>query len=44
MRRKEMLKPDFRSFEKLCGEGNLIPVCAELLADLETPVSGSRRR
>ena len=34
-----MLKPDFRSFEKLCGEGNLIPVCAELLADLETPVS-----
>lgn len=39
MRRKEMLKPDFRSFEKLCGEGNLIPVCAELLVDLETPVS-----
>ena len=34
-----MLKPDFRSFEKLCGEGNLIPVCAELPADLETPVS-----
>ena len=32
-------KPDFRSFEKLCQEGNLIPVCAEVLADLETPVS-----
>ena len=32
-------KPDFRSFEKLCQEGNLIPVRAEVLADLETPVS-----
>ena len=32
-------KLDFRSFEKLCQEGNLIPVRAEVLADLETPVS-----
>lgn len=38
-----MLKPEFREFERLCGEGNLIPICAELLADLETPVGVLKR-
>ncbi len=38
-----MLKPEFREFERLCTEGNLIPVYAELLADLETPVGVLKR-
>ncbi|MFO8058519.1 MAG: anthranilate synthase component I [bacterium] len=31
--------PDFSEFRKLAQEGNLVPVYAEILADLETPVS-----
>lgn len=31
--------PDFETFKKLAGEGNLIPVFRELLADAETPVT-----
>ncbi len=31
--------PRFEDFEKLSAQGNLIPVYAEVLADLETPVS-----
>jgi anthranilate synthase component 1 len=31
--------PDKESFRKLAGQGNLIPVFMDLLADLETPVS-----
>ncbi|QSH41359.1 anthranilate synthase component I [Lentisphaerota bacterium ZTH] len=34
-----MLKPDFKEFSELAKEYNLIPVCREHLADLETPVS-----
>jgi anthranilate synthase component 1 len=34
-----MFKPDFEEFKKLCGQGNMVPVCHEMLADLETPVS-----
>jgi anthranilate synthase component 1 len=33
------MQPDFESFKKLAREGNLIPLSAELLADMETPVS-----
>lgn len=31
--------PDYPTFERLCDAGNLVPVCREMLADLETPVS-----
>ena len=31
--------PDFESFTRLAGEGNLIPVYKEILADTETPVT-----
>jgi len=31
--------PSFKSFEKLAGKGNLIPIYREILADMETPVS-----
>ncbi len=34
-----MYYPEFNEFEGLCGQGNLIPVYREILADLETPVS-----
>ncbi len=34
-----MKQMDFSEFEKACGRGNLVPVCRELLADMETPVS-----
>jgi len=33
------MKPDFPTFASLCQAHNLVPVCRELLADLETPVS-----
>ncbi len=32
--------PDFKTFRKLAKKGNVIPVYEEILADLETPVSG----
>ncbi len=31
--------PDFETFKKMAGEGNLIPVYREALADAETPVT-----
>ncbi len=34
-----MFHPTKEGFRKKCKEGNLIPVCAEIMADLETPVS-----
>jgi len=34
-----MFTPDFETFTKLAREGNLIPVCREILADTETPVT-----
>ncbi|HEX9785917.1 MAG TPA: chorismate-binding protein, partial [Opitutaceae bacterium] len=33
------LQPSRTEFQRLAGEGNIIPVFTELLADLETPVS-----
>jgi len=36
---KIRVKPDFNAFKRLVKRGNLIPVYAEFLADLETPVS-----
>lgn len=35
----DMLTPDLQEFKKLCRRGNLIPVYAEIPADVETPVS-----
>jgi anthranilate synthase component I len=34
-----MYDPDFETFVRRAGEGNLIPVCREILADTETPVT-----
>ncbi len=34
-----MYRPSFEEFKVLAGQGNLIPVYREVLADLETPVS-----
>ena len=34
-----MFTPDFETFVKLAAQGNLIPVCREILADTETPVT-----
>ena len=34
-----MFNPTKEEFKKKCKEGNLIPVTAEIMADLETPVS-----
>ena len=34
-----MYVPDFETFARRAGEGNLIPVCREILADTETPVT-----
>ncbi len=34
-----MIYPDFETFSRRAGEGNLIPVCREILADTETPVT-----
>jgi anthranilate synthase component 1 len=31
--------PSREAFLALCGKGNVVPVCTDLLADLETPVS-----
>lgn len=35
--------PSFAEFEKLASQGNLVPVYAEILGDLETPVSAFAR-
>ena len=34
-----MVKPDIKSFISHCGEGNLVPIYREILADTDTPVS-----
>ncbi len=34
-----MFKPSFEEFEKLCTQGNIVPVYQEHLADMATPVS-----
>ncbi|MDR1497844.1 MAG: anthranilate synthase component I [Puniceicoccales bacterium] len=31
--------PDKETFKRLAAEGNVVPVCTDLMADLETPVS-----
>ncbi len=38
-----MFKPSLEEFKELCSQGNLIPVCREHLADMETPVSAMSR-
>lgn len=38
-----MKTPDFATFQQLARRGNLVPICQELLADMETPVSVYRK-
>lgn len=38
-----MISPTFSEFEQLAKKGNLVPICRELLADMETPVSLYRK-
>ena len=38
-----MIQPDFREFQRLAKQGNLIPVCDVFSADLLTPVSAYLR-
>jgi anthranilate synthase component 1 len=38
-----MYFPTLDKFTELCGQGNLIPVYREILADMETPVSAFRK-
>src|ERR1700741_1331612 len=38
-----MMQPDFREFQRLAQQGNLIPVCDVFSADLLTPVSAYLR-
>lgn len=38
-----MIKPSFEEFRQLAGQGNLVPVYREIMADLETPVSVYRK-
>ena len=35
--------PDIEQFRRLAKQANVIPVCAEMLADSETPVSLLRK-
>ncbi len=37
------IQPDLNAFKEKCRQGNLIPVWAELLADMETPVSAFKK-
>lgn len=37
------IQPTFDSFVEKCSQGNLIPVWAEILADMETPVSAFKK-
>jgi len=37
------IRPSIEEFRKLATQGNLVPVCMEVLADLETPVSVFRK-
>jgi anthranilate synthase component I len=34
-----MIKPNYEDFEKLCEQGNLIPIATEIPGDLDTPLS-----
>lgn len=38
-----MYFPDFETFRTLAARGNLIPVCREIMADMDTPVSAFRK-
>ena len=38
-----MVFPDFESFEQLAAQGNLVPVCREIMADMDTPVTAFRK-
>jgi anthranilate synthase component I len=38
-----MYYPDLSAFKSLSAQGNLIPVCREIMADLDTPVSAFRK-
>jgi anthranilate synthase component 1 len=38
-----MVYPDFETFTAMARRGNLIPVCREILGDLETPVSAYKK-
>src|SRR5258706_3571063 len=38
-----MYSPTFEEFQKLAGQGNLIPVTRRLAADIETPLSAYRK-
>ncbi|GLI39841.1 anthranilate synthase component I [Geobacter hydrogenophilus] len=38
-----MYFPDFKTFRSLATQGNLIPVCREIMADMDTPVSAFRK-
>ena len=38
-----MYFPDFDTFRALSAQGNLIPVCREIMADMDTPVSAFRK-
>src|ERR1700680_1696060 len=38
-----MYYPNFQTFQDLASQGNLIPVCREIMADLDTPVSAFRK-
>ena len=38
-----MIEPDFRQFEKLATQGNLVPVYREIMADMDTPVTAFRK-
>ena len=38
-----MYSPKLEEFQKLAGQGNLIPVTRRLLADIETPLSAYRK-
>ena len=38
-----MITPSLEEFLKLAGQGNLIPVTARILADIETPLSAYRK-
>jgi anthranilate synthase component 1 len=38
-----MYYPDFEGFSSLATKGNLVPVCREIMADLDTPVSAFRK-
>ena len=33
------IRPDRTAFRRLAAEGNIVPVYADLMADVETPVS-----